>query len=68
MVPLSGFRVLDSGFRIPCSGNLDFGGLETQAKLIYNSYKNTSASGAVCLKREKKTQQSVGYSWEFLVI
>ena len=30
----STFRIPGTGFRIPCQGNLDFGGFATQAKLM----------------------------------
>ena len=31
----STFRIPGTGLMIPCQGNLDFGGLAAQAKLIY---------------------------------
>ena len=58
-IPLSGFRVLDSGFL--SQGTLDFGGLATQAKKILRLLVQNALKG-------QEPKQPVGYAWEFLVI
>ena len=62
----STFRIPGTGFRIPCQGNLDFGGFATQAKKDVAT-KILRLLVQYALKGQEP-KQPVGNSWEFLVI